>query len=588
MERLSNAIKRCLDGVSGQPVAAEPPPAEETVDLTFYNQPPEPPLEVFPQEIRQLLKQAATAFKNAPIEVPLVGLLSLLSGSIGRSRTIEVKCSWQESGNLCIVLVGDSGIGKSHCFKAMLKPIWDEDLNRKEQWEGELSRFNAEVENHAKDKGEKSEPQAKPIRRQYIIEDTTIEAIGKISSENPRGLLWMADELAGLLGSLDRYSSGRNDTGVKARILSAYDSMPSKASQQQKPEAEKGIRYTFEQIITQNQDMKRAIEVMARSSDTDSAVMINGETGSGKEMFAQAAHHYSRRAQKHFLAVSCAAIPENLLEGLLFGTVKGAFTGAQDRPGMMEMADGGTLFLDEINSMPLGLQSKLLRAIQEKTVKRVGGTKDKSVSLKIISATNNHPHRAVVEGQLRPDLLYRLGVVIVEIPPLRERKDDLVLLADHFIEKFNTKFGKSVSGLSPAMTAAFMAHHWPGNVRELEHVIESAMNLISSSETTLDTSHFSSSLLTKDIMDKLSLSSPEMYSETRSAVSGRTRGPVDPDEPARIIKALESTGGNIAKAAKTLNISSQLLHHKLKNTVSKNASSSKWNNRSTLKKPFKL
>jgi arginine utilization regulatory protein len=147
---------------------------------------------------------------------------------------------------------------------------------------------------------------------------------------------------------------------------------------------------------------------------------------------------------------------------------------------------------------------------------------------------------------------------------LRERKDDLALLSDHFIKKFNAKFGKNVAELSPAMTAAFLAHHWPGNVRELEHVIESAMNLISSSETTLDAFHFSSSLLTKDIMNKLSLSSPEMYSETRPAASGRTRGPVDPDEPARIIKALESTCGNIAKAAKTLNIYSQLLHHKLK------------------------
>jgi len=230
MEQLSNALKRCLDGAAAPMEAAPPPPAEETTDLTFYNQPPEPPLQVFPQEIRQLLKQAATAFKNAPIEVPLVGLLSLLSGCIGRSRTIEVKGSWQESGNLYIVLVGDSGIGKSHCFKAMLKPIWDEDLRRKQQWESESSRFNAEAEKHAKDKGGDSEFLVKPVRKQYIIEDATIEAIGKISSENPRGLLWMADELAGLLGNLDRYSSGKNDTAVKARILSTYDSLPWKTS----------------------------------------------------------------------------------------------------------------------------------------------------------------------------------------------------------------------------------------------------------------------------------------------------------------------------------------------------------------------
>ena len=230
MEHISLSLERCLNGAAAPPEAVPPSPAEETADLTFYNQPPEPPLQVFPQEIRQLLKQAATAFKNAPIEVPLVGLLSLLSGCIGRSRTIEVKGSWQESGNLYIVLVGDSGIGKSHCFKAMLKPVWDEDLRRKQQWESELSRFNAEVEKHAKDKGGNSELPAKPVRRQYIIEDATIEAVGKICSENPRGLLWMADELAGLLGNLDRYSSGKNDIAVKARILSAYDAMPWKTS----------------------------------------------------------------------------------------------------------------------------------------------------------------------------------------------------------------------------------------------------------------------------------------------------------------------------------------------------------------------
>ncbi len=230
MEHISHALGRCLTGASSSSETIHTPPAEDAADLTFYNQPPEPPLHVFPQEIRQLLKQAATAFKHAPIEVPLVGLISLLSACVGRSRSIEVKESWQESGNLYIVLVGDSGIGKSHCFKAMLKPVWDEDLRHKQQWENDLSGYNKEVDKHAKGKGKLSELPAKPIRRQYIIEDATIEAIGKISSENPRGLLWMADELAGLLGNLDRYSSGKNDTAVKARILSTYDCLPWKTS----------------------------------------------------------------------------------------------------------------------------------------------------------------------------------------------------------------------------------------------------------------------------------------------------------------------------------------------------------------------
>ncbi len=232
MEHISNILERCLVGRSAPPEAADPPPVEEAANLVFYNQPPDLPLHVFPPEIRQLIRQAAVSFKNAPIEVPLVGLLSLLSACVGRTRTIEVKGSWQESGNLYLVLAGDSGSGKSHCFKAMLKPVWNEDLSRKQQWDSELARYNADVDKHAKskDKGEPSELPAKPVRRQYIIEDATIEAIGKISSENPRGPLWMADELAGLLGSLDRYSSGRNDSAVKARILSAYDSLPWKTS----------------------------------------------------------------------------------------------------------------------------------------------------------------------------------------------------------------------------------------------------------------------------------------------------------------------------------------------------------------------
>ena len=328
--------------------------------------------------------------------------------------------------------------------------------------------------------------------------------------------------------------------------------------------------YTFDQILTQNPDMRRAIEVMARSADSDSAIMIYGETGSGKEMFAQAAHHFSRRAQKPFLAISCAAIPENLLEGLLFGTVKGAFTGAQDRPGMMETADGGTLFLDEINSMPLGLQSKMLRAIQEQTVKRVGGIKERSVSLKIISATNNHPQRAVTEGQLRPDLLYRLGVVIVEIPPLRHRKDDLDLLAEHFIKKFNRRLGKQVTGLSPGLKEAFEKHYWPGNVRELEHVIESAMNLVMVSETILEPAHFNSSLFRGDLLGVLSPASGRRRPPEPDIPSGTIypRAAADPDrdrdEAARIGKVLEASGGNVARAARALNISPQLMHHRIK------------------------
>jgi len=178
-----------------------------------------------------MLKQASVSFKHAPIEVPLVGFLSLLSICVGRSRALEIKGSWQEAANIYIALVGDSGVGKSHCFNIMLKPVWDEDFKRKLDYEADLLSYNEIMDAKSKDKSAAlTEPPSKPVRTQYIIEDATIEAIGQTMSENPRGLLWVVDELAGLIGSLDRYSGGKSDSGVKARIISAYDSLPWKTS----------------------------------------------------------------------------------------------------------------------------------------------------------------------------------------------------------------------------------------------------------------------------------------------------------------------------------------------------------------------
>ena len=229
MEHISNALERCL---TGPPIEAFPdPPPDDDSATTFYNLPPEPPLEALPPEIRQILKQASVSFKHAPIEVPLVGFLSLLTICVGRSRALEVKSSWQEAGNIYIALVGDSGVGKSHCFNVMLKPVWDEDFRRKQEFESELASYQEIMDARSKDKSAAlTEPPSKPVRTQYIIEDATIEAIGQTMSENPRGLLWVMDELAGLVGSLDRYSSGKSDGGVKSRIISAYDSLPWKTS----------------------------------------------------------------------------------------------------------------------------------------------------------------------------------------------------------------------------------------------------------------------------------------------------------------------------------------------------------------------
>ena len=323
---------------------------------------------------------------------------------------------------------------------------------------------------------------------------------------------------------------------------------------------------TLDQIITQNQIMRQSLDIVARAANSPSPIMLYGETGCGKEMYAQSIHNISRRRDKSFLALNCAAIPESLLEGLLFGTVKGAFTGALDKPGMMEMADGGTIFLDEINSMPLGLQSKMLRVIQEQKIRRVGGSNEKQVSLKIVSASNVHPQKAVTDGQLRSDLLFRLGVVMVYIPPLRERREDIPVLTKHFLKKLNQRICKKVTGLAPALEKAFEHYHWPGNVRELEHAIEGAMNIIPDDETILEPSHFASSLF-GGVLSGLNLNVPD-FSDGDDKPASTPLGPqlsVDQHKQVeRLIQALENAGGNAAKAARKLNISPQLMNYKMK------------------------
>ncbi|MCP3876099.1 MAG: transcriptional regulator, partial [Desulfobacteraceae bacterium] len=240
---------------------------------------------------------------------------------------------------------------------------------------------------------------------------------------------------------------------------------------------------TFERIIGKTPAFVNAINASRMAASTPSPVMLFGETGTGKELFARALHNHSSRSAKKYTPVNCAAIPENLLEGILFGTSKGAFTGSVDKAGLFERTNKGTIFLDEVNSMPIGLQSKILRSIQESKVRRVGALKEIETDLKIISSVNNDPHVSISNGTLRSDLFYRLGVVFIHIIPLRERMDDLGLLVNHFIEKHNTLLGKSVQKASDKVMKLFKKYTWPGNVRELEHVIEGAMNVIGTNKT---------------------------------------------------------------------------------------------------------
>ena len=238
-----------------------------------------------------------------------------------------------------------------------------------------------------------------------------------------------------------------------------------------------GREYGFESIIGESPAMKAAKAVMARvAASPASTVLLTGETGTGKDLAAKAIHYNSARAARHFVNITCSALPEQLLESELFGHERGAFTDArQQKRGLFETADGGTLFLDEIGEMTLGLQSKLLRFLEEKSFKRVGGLSDMRVDVRVVAATNRDLEEAVKSGKFRADLYYRLQVMPIPLPPLRERRGDVPLLAAFLIDKFNTEFRKRVRGLSPAAVTLLEQYSWPGNIRELRNAIERAM-----------------------------------------------------------------------------------------------------------------
>lgn len=235
--------------------------------------------------------------------------------------------------------------------------------------------------------------------------------------------------------------------------------------------------YTLDDILTKSKSMELVKEKIKMIADTDSSVLIYGETGTGKELVAQAIHTASNRRNKRFISQNCAAIPGTLLESVLFGTTKGSYTGAENKPGLFEMANGGTLFLDEINSMEIGVQAKILKAIEEKKVTRIGGYEPISTNIKIVSALNENPMTCIAEKRLREDLFYRISIVQLNIPPLRDRINDLSFLISQFIEANNDKMNRKVIGIDENVTNVFKRYNWPGNVRELKNVIEGAFNL---------------------------------------------------------------------------------------------------------------
>lgn len=323
------------------------------------------------------------------------------------------------------------------------------------------------------------------------------------------------------------------------------------------------IRYTFDQILGQSPLLKEAIETGKRAARTASSVLIIGEIGTGKELFARSIHHDSPRSEQAFFSQNCAALPDTLMETLLFGIEEQP--DAEGRSGLFEQADGGTILFDEIDSLSPALQTKLLKVIQEKKVRREGGNTDIFVDVRILATISEDPIDAIAAGNLRKDLYYRLSAVSIFIPPLRERKDDIELLTSAFIDKYNHLFGMDVLSVDEEVKNYFQQYEWPGNIRELEHVIEGAMNLMDHEET-ISFDHLPIQFRNKSV--NCGLSNDLEKAEGFLYQSDKAILPLDDyiqeAETYYITKALQHHDFNITKTAKALGMSRQNLQYRIR------------------------
>ena len=340
---------------------------------------------------------------------------------------------------------------------------------------------------------------------------------------------------------------------VDGQVACVIDSSKFHSIDQRVIRGEGGIS-TLDRIITQDPAMLALKKRIRDVAPLDSSVLIYGETGTGKELVAESLHSEGRRSGRPFVSQNCAAIPANLLESLFFGTEKGCYTGALTRKGLLEEADGGTLFLDEINSMEIGLQAKLLKVLEEKKVRRLGGSRDIPFDVRIVAAVNEEPAKLIREHRLREDLYYRLGVVRITLPPLRKRVGDIPLLIRYFIDQYNRKMKRSIQGVSAQALRRLERYSWPGNVRELQNVIEGAFASARSELLVLD--HMEDAL---------------EYQELSLAEESR-EGDIDPGfsltkaleqyERELLHKAMEQSS-SISQAARLLGLSRQNLKYKL-------------------------
>jgi two-component system response regulator AtoC len=362
---------------------------------------------------------------------------------------------------------------------------------------------------------------------------------------------------------------GDIDTAVAAMKLGAYDFITKpidehelvNAVQKALAESEKNRELvsayfdresgSLPEVIGKAPEVEQILQTVRKIASSDSTVLISGETGVGKELVAKTIHMTSGRRDKPFVKINCAAIPETLVESELFGYERGAFTGAMtSKPGRFELAHEGTIFLDEIGDMPLQLQSRLLSVLQDKSFERVGGVKTIKVDVRILAATNRDLQADVQAGKFRADLFYRLNVVPIRVPPLRERKDDTIPLLDHFLKKFAARHGKQVHKIGPEASAALLRHDWPGNIRELENAVERMVLMSDGDVIGLDQ-------VPQEIRGATSVNTSDTLKVKIAHLSSAS-------EKQMIADALNKTHQNRTKAAEMLGISRRTLHNKIK------------------------
>jgi transcriptional regulator with PAS, ATPase and Fis domain len=345
---------------------------------------------------------------------------------------------------------------------------------------------------------------------------------------------------------------------MKNQSIDSFHSMVAKLEEKERdleleniyPKERLVNEYAPDLVVGPNKRMHQIYGLITKVAATDSTVLLTGETGTGKGLFARAVHYHSKRSKHPFVPINCGILSENLLESELFGHVKGAFTGAiSDKSGLFELANKGTFFFDEIGDISLIIQAKLLEVLQDKTIKRVGGTKSIKVDVRIIAATNKDIEVLVKEGKIREDLFYRLNVFAIHLPPLRERKEDIPILAEHFLRKFNRERDKGIKGIHKEALKRLMAYDWPGNIRELENVIERAL-VVGSADL----------ILPQDLP-------PYIQGERGEEVSIKTKEAIKSLkelEREHILRVLKLTSYRRSEAAKLLGIDRKSLYRKIK------------------------